>query len=76
MSTTIEGIRFFTISETAKALHVTPQTVRAYIKKGRIKSQSIGRLILIRENNLKKYLQINDMRTDTEKSPSGKEGQH
>ena len=35
----IEGIKFYTIQETAKALHVTPQTIRAYIKKGKIKSQ-------------------------------------
>ena len=29
MSTEIEGIKFYTIPETAKALRVTPQTVRA-----------------------------------------------
>jgi len=57
MSTTIEGIKFFTIPEVAKALHVTPQTVRAYIKQGKIKSQRIGRPILITENNLKEFLQ-------------------
>lgn len=56
MSTTIEGIKFFTIPETAQALNVTPQTVRAYIKKGKIKSQRIGRPILITENNLKAFL--------------------
>jgi len=43
MSTIIEGIKFYTIPETAEALKVTPQTIRAYIKKGRIKSQRIGR---------------------------------
>lgn len=56
MSTTIEGIKFYTIPETAEALQVTPQTIRAYIKKGRIKSQRIGRPILITENNLKEFL--------------------
>jgi excisionase family DNA binding protein len=55
MSTIIEGIKFYTIPETAEALQVTPQTVRAYIKKGRIKSQRIGRPILITENNLKEF---------------------
>jgi DNA-binding transcriptional MerR regulator len=45
MSTIIEGIRFYTITETVEALQVTPQTIRAYIKKGRIKSQRIGRPI-------------------------------
>ncbi len=58
MSTTIEGIKFYTIPETAEALKVTPQTIRAYIKQGRIKSQRIGRPILITENNLKEFLKV------------------
>jgi excisionase family DNA binding protein len=57
MATVIEGIKFYTIPETAEALRVTPQTVRAYIKKGRLKGQKIGRPILITENNLKEFLQ-------------------
>ena len=57
MATVIEGIKFYTISETAKALNVTPQTVRAYIKQGKLKGQRIGRPILITENNLKEFLQ-------------------
>lgn len=58
MSTIIEGIKFYTIPETAKALRVTPQTIRAYIKQGKIKSQRIGRPILITENNLKEFLTL------------------
>ncbi len=58
MSTIIEGIKFYTIPETAKALRVTPQTIRAYIKQGRIKYQRIGRPILITENNLKEFLGV------------------
>ena len=56
MSTIIEGIKFYTIPEIAEALKITPQTIRVYIKKGRIKSQRIGRPILITENNLKEFL--------------------
>lgn len=56
MSTIIEGIKFYTIPETAEALNITPQTVRAYIKKGKLKGQRIGRPILITENNLKEFL--------------------
>ena len=48
--------RFYTIPDTAKALQVTPQTIRAWIKQGKIKSQRIGRPILITENNLKEFL--------------------
>lgn len=56
MATVIEGIKFYTIPETAQALRVTPQTIRAWIKKGRIKSQRIGRPILITESNLMEFL--------------------
>jgi excisionase family DNA binding protein len=57
MATVIEGIKFYTIPETAKALRVTPQTIRAWIKQGKLKGQRIGRPILITENNLKEFLQ-------------------
>lgn len=57
MATVIEGIKFYTIPETAETLKVTPQTIRAWIKKGKIKSQRIGRPILITEANLKEFLQ-------------------
>ena len=57
MSTVIEGIKFYTIPETAQALRVTPQTIRAWIKQGKLKGQRIGRPILITENNLKEFLQ-------------------
>ena len=60
MPTLIEGIRFYTIPDTAKALQVTPQTIRAWIKQGRIKSQRIGRPILITENNLKEFLKASN----------------
>ena len=57
MATVIEGIKFYRIPEVAKALQVTPQTVRTYIKQGRLRSQRIGRPILITEKNLKEFLQ-------------------
>lgn len=56
MATVIEGIKFYTIPETAKALRVTPQTIRAYIKRGKLKGQRIGKPIVITETNLKKFL--------------------
>ena len=58
MATIIEGIKFYTIPEVANALKVTPQTIRSYIKKGKIKSQRVGRPILITENNIKEFLNI------------------
>jgi excisionase family DNA binding protein len=56
IATVIEGIKFYTILDTAKALRVTPQTIRAWIKQGRIKGQRIGRPILITEGNLREFL--------------------
>lgn len=59
MATVIEGITFYTIQEIATALKVTPQTIRAWVKQGRLKSQRIGRPILITEESLREFLQIN-----------------
>jgi excisionase family DNA binding protein len=56
MPTVIEGIKFYTIPEVANALHVTPQTVRAYIKRGELRSQRIGKPIFITESNLREFL--------------------
>lgn len=56
MPTEIEGIKFYRIPEVAEALQVTPQTVRAWIKEGKLRSQRIGRPILITEKNLREFL--------------------
>jgi len=56
MPTIIEGIKFYRIPEVAEALQVTPQTVRAWIKQGKLKSQRIGKPILITEKNIKLFL--------------------
>lgn len=56
MATEIEGIKFYTILETAQVLQVTPQTIRSYIKQGRLRGQRIGRPILITDKNLKEFL--------------------
>lgn len=56
MPTVIQDVKFYTVQETAEELNVTPQTVRSYIKQGKIKSQRIGRPILITEQNLKEFI--------------------
>ena len=58
MPTVIKNITFYTIQETAEALKVTPQTIRAWIKQGRLKSIRIGKPIFVTEQNLKEFLQI------------------
>jgi excisionase family DNA binding protein len=57
MPTEIEGMTFYTIPETAKALKVSSQTMRIWIKQGKIKSHRIGRPIYITKNNLWEFLQ-------------------
>jgi excisionase family DNA binding protein len=59
MPTQIENIKFYTVQEIAQALQVTPQTVRTYIKQGKIKAQRIGRPLLITESSLKEFLNNN-----------------
>lgn len=54
----IEGVKFYTIQETATALHITPQTVRAYIKRGKLKGQRIGRPVFITEQHLREFLNL------------------
>lgn len=53
MPTTIEGIEFYKIPEVAEAFKVTPQTIRTWIKQGKLKSQRIGRLT---KENIKEFL--------------------
>lgn len=56
MPTKIQGITFYRVPEVAQELRVTSQTVRAYIKQGRLKSQRIGRPILITDKDLRAFL--------------------
>jgi excisionase family DNA binding protein len=56
MPTTIENIKFYTVTETAGLLNITPQTVRAYIKQGKLRGKRIGRPILITEKALREFV--------------------
>jgi excisionase family DNA binding protein len=66
MATVIEGIKFYTIPEAAKALRVTAQTVRAYLKQGRLKGTRIGRPILITERNLREFIGLPEYLLESE----------
>ena len=64
---TIENNKYYTIQELAKGLNVTPQTVRAWIKQGKListKSSNLidtkaGKRILIREDKIIEFLDAN-----------------
>ena len=52
----VHDYRFYTIQEIAAALRVTPQTVRSYVKQGRLEAMRIGRPLLIPESSLRSFL--------------------
>lgn len=52
----IQGNKYYTIPEVALELHVTPQTVRNWIKQGKLTGRRIGKPILIREDYLKQFI--------------------
>jgi len=57
--TQIQGITLYTVQEIALMLRITPQTVRTYIKEGKLKGKRIGRPILITEDSLNSFLETN-----------------
>lgn len=56
MAKTIEGIKFYTLPEAAKILGITPQTLRKYIKQGKIKGKKLSNYYLITEKALFEFL--------------------
>lgn len=54
MPTKIEGVKLYNIIETAVALDRTPQTIRNYIKQGKIKPQRIGRNLVFTKGEIDK----------------------
>lgn len=52
----IEGIKFYTVLELSKKLHITPDTVRKYIKENRIKATKVGLNFLISHKELMRFL--------------------
>jgi excisionase family DNA binding protein len=60
MPTEIEGVKLFTVQETAKVLGVTDQTVRRYVENKRLKGQRIGRPVSITAKSLHAFLNISE----------------
>ena len=54
MPVLIEDKKYFEVLETAKAMDVTPQTVRDYIKTGKLRAIK-KRVLLITEDSLREY---------------------
>ncbi len=56
IGTTIAGVTLYSVNEIAQLMHVTPQTVRRYIKSERLKSRKIGRNIFCSETDLRNFV--------------------
>lgn len=48
--------KLLTVDETARVLDVNVQTVRRWVREGKIKASKVGKLIRIREEDLKAFL--------------------
>jgi excisionase family DNA binding protein len=58
MPLVIQDYKFYTVQEIAAALRVTPQTVRGYVKQGKLAAQRVGRPLLVSEGSLKAFLDL------------------
>lgn len=56
MPITIEGVKLYTIPETAELLRVHERTIRNYINEGKLHSRRIGRPIYVSDDHIKEFL--------------------
>lgn len=56
MPLNIEGTTYYNVREIASKLHVTPQTIRKFIKQGKLPAQRYGRPIVISEGQFREFL--------------------
>jgi len=56
MSIKIGKRQFYNVKTLAKMLFIPVETVRLYIRRGRIKALKIGKRYLVSEENLQKFL--------------------
>jgi len=52
----IDGIKAYTIKETADILNISAHTVRTYIKEDKLQGQRVGRYIIIPEISIKLFI--------------------
>ena len=56
MPNTIQGVVYYTISETATELGVTKNTIRNYLRSGKLKGYRFGYPILIKEADIRNLI--------------------
>ena len=49
-------LRIYTVPELVELLRVTPQSIRTYLKDGRLKGKKVGTKWLVTEDQIKEFL--------------------
>ena len=52
----LETTTAYTVEEAAKILHKNPQTIRVYIKKGKLKAQKVGNTWYVTDRTLTEFV--------------------
>ena len=63
----LNGLKAYTIAETADILKVSAQTVRTYLKDAKLQGQRIGRTIIIPEVSIKRLIGGVEVKEDAER---------
>lgn len=56
MPTTIQGVTLYNVTEAAKELHLSTNTIHKYIRNKKLKAQKVGKSWLITEASIRELL--------------------
>jgi len=63
----LNGLKAYTIAETADILNISAHTVRTYLKDDKLQGQRVGRTIIIPENSIKRLIVGVEVKEDAER---------
>lgn len=67
MPINIRGEKYYLVEDLAKILPLTKNTVRMYIRKGRLRGQKLGKLFYVSNTDLRKFLDGREKDQDIQK---------
>ena len=73
MPINIRGEKYYLVEDLAKILPLTKNTVRMYIRKGRLRGKKLGKLFYVSNTDLRNFLDGREHDQDTQKMDKGKE---